>query len=71
MARREQKLRAEVYIKINGEDKLWYEISEDGKVIWHLPQNIKEKQLILQNISRNMSKYLMCHPESALWGATN
>jgi hypothetical protein len=67
-----RKLTAKVFIDINGEKKLWYEIDEGGKVIWHLPKDIGKKlrDKMLDNIADNMSQYINVHPESALWGNT-
>ncbi len=67
------KLTSQAYINIDGEDVLWYEIDEDGKVTWYLPENESEilEQKMLDNISRNMSRYIMSHPDSTLWGKTN
>lgn len=62
-----QALSAEVYININGEDKLWYSISADRKVTWYLPKDIKEKKQILKNIGKQMSIYMLSHPECSLW----
>ena len=53
------KLRARAFIEINGEQKLWYEIDENGAVTWHLTKDtvrgLKEK--MLENIGTNMSRY--------------
>lgn len=66
------KLTLKAYIKIDGENKLWYEIDEDKKVTWYLPEDVSRQieQKMLKNIGENMSRYIAAHPESALWGKT-
>lgn len=66
-----RKLTAKAYIEINGANKLWYEIDEFGEVTWHLPKDIPEKEKMLKNIGRDMSRYAAAHPESGLWSKTN
>ena len=68
MARK--KLRARVFIEINGEQKLWYEIDENGAVTWHLPKDTGKqiKNKILKNVGSNMSRYIIENPQSSLWG---
>lgn len=53
------KLRARAFIEINGEQKLWYEIDENGAVTWHLTkEKARElKKKLLGNIGTNMSRY--------------
>ena len=53
-----QAISSDVYIRIGGKDKLWYSVSEDGKITWHLPKDIKEKKQILNNISNSMCEYV-------------
>jgi hypothetical protein len=55
MARKE--LTADVYVKINGVDTLWFEQKSDGSVVWHLPRDIEQKDRMLKNIGRGMSDY--------------
>lgn len=64
------KMTAKVYINIDGENKLWYEIDENKNVTWYLPEDISARieEKMLKNIGDNMSRYIMNHPESALWG---
>lgn len=52
-------LTAKVYIEIDGEKKLWYEVNRNGEVMWHLPQNITQpiKNKILNNIGEHMSEF--------------
>ena len=66
------KMTAKAYIKINGENVLWYEVDEDRNVTWYLPPEVTEplKDKMLKNIGENMSRYIANHPESALWGST-
>ena len=70
---RAKELTCKAYVEINGESVLWYEVDSDGKVTWHLPkeESIKMKNMMLENIGRNMSDYINNHPEATLWGATN
>ena len=61
-----RKLTAKCYIEIDGEKVLWYEIDENRKVKWHLPKNIKSKEKMLNNISKQMSRYCSANPQSTL-----
>ncbi|MBR1731504.1 MAG: hypothetical protein IJ725_03620 [Ruminococcus sp.] len=67
-----QKLRARVHIEINGKPELWYEVDEEGSVVWHLPKDIGKglKTKMLNNISSSMSRYVSANKNSSLWGAT-
>ena len=66
------KMTAKAYININGENKLWYEVDEDRNVKWYLPPDITQKIVdkAMENVGKNMSRYIQNHPESALWGRT-
>ncbi|MGN1138122.1 MAG: hypothetical protein ACI4RM_01650 [Ruminococcus sp.] len=61
-----RKLTAKAYIEVNGENVLWYEIDEDGKVTWYLPkeEGKKYRDQMLKNIGEQMSRYAYAHPES-------
>lgn len=52
-------LTAKVYIDIDGEKKLWYEVNQNGEVTWYLPKDISEriKNKMLSNIGEHMSEY--------------
>ena len=52
-------LTAKVYIDIDGEKKLWYEVNMVGEVTWFLPKDISAqiKKKILNNIGAHMSEY--------------
>lgn len=64
MARRNLTLKA--YIKVDGKKILWYEIDEKGKVTWHLPkeEGKRYKEKMLKNVSEEMSRYAVEHPET-------
>lgn len=68
-----KKLKGRAFININGEDVLWYEMDEDGKVTWYLPKEVTDplQDKMMESVGRSMSRYLINHPESALWGKTN
>ena len=68
-----QKLKARAFLEIDGERRLWYEISEDGSVTWHLPKEaVKQaKSQMMKNIGSNMSRYINTNPDSTLWGIAN
>ncbi len=73
MARYQSKLTAKCYINVGDKKILWYEIDEDGNVTWYLSPKESEyyKRKMLDNIGKNMSRYIANHPDSALWGKTN
>lgn len=52
-------LTAKVYIDIEEEKKLWYEVNAAGEVTWYLPKDITKrlKQRMLINIGNHMSEY--------------
>lgn len=66
------KMTAKVYININGENKLWYEIDEDQNVTWFLPEDITQQIVdkAMKNVGNNMSRYISNHAESSLWKET-
>lgn len=67
-------MKAEAYIKISeSESVLWYEVTENGDVIWHLPEEkVREyKRIMTERMGRTMDCYLRAHPEASLWGKTN
>ena len=71
---RSNTLKAQAYIQISEtESVLWYEMDENGKVVWHLSEDeVKKYKLqMTARIGRTMDDYLMNHPEATLWGATN
>ena len=65
---------ARCYIKTpSGETKLWSEVNlKTGETKIFLPQEEADfyEERIMNNIGRNMSRYIENHPESALWGKT-
>lgn len=70
---RAKELTSEVYIEIDGKEQLWYEVSSNGTVVWHLPKDITKRlrDKMLENVGNRMSDYINNHPEATLWGATN
>ena len=65
-----QKLKTRVFIELNGKSELWYEVGENGTVVWHLPKDLgkKLKAQMLNNVGSNMSRYIMANSSSSLWG---
>ena len=67
-------MKVQAFIKISEtESVLWYEVSEDGEVVWHLPADKAEeyKREMKARMGRCMDDYLKNHPEASLWGKTN
>ena len=58
--------KAEVYILIDGERHLWYEVDQDKNVVWHLPPDMNAKEKILENIGKRMSRYCMANPQATI-----
>lgn len=62
------------YIKVGDENILWSEVNlKTGETKIYLSQEEADyyEQKMMENVGRNMSEYIMNHPESALWGKTN
>ena len=68
-----QKLKARVFVELNGESVLWYELDEEGAVTWRLPKEVggEIKAKMLKNIGGNMSRYMLTHKDCSLWEATD
>lgn len=74
MARHKNEMKGRCYITIGEEKILWSEVDlKTGEVkIFITPEQAEEYEArIMENIGRNMSRYMENHPESALWGETN
>lgn len=58
---KKQKLKVRIYIPINGENHLWYEVDEDGNEKWYLPKDhaeaVKAVKKMMANVSKNMSDF--------------
>ena len=62
------------YITVGEEKILWAEANlKTGEVKTFLPQEEIEayQAKMMENVGRNMSRYIENHPESALWKKTN
>lgn len=69
MARHGEPLTCNAYIKINGENVMWYSIDGHGNTTWYLSQELTKPYVdqMLENMGKGMNAYLEAHPESALW----
>lgn len=56
-----QKMTCKMYLTIDGEKVLWYEVDEDSNVTEYLPKEVTEpiKQKMLDNISKCISNNFM------------
>lgn len=68
--RKNKKLTCRMFITVNEQTILWYEIDENGQYIWHLPKEKTEEYVerVLKQVGQKTSAYAGRHAEKSLWG---